>query len=205
MKKLISILLVMLFSACSSTMFIKKNDASLKELNEELEGEEVSIVLFNGDEITGANVVVRPDSTSIGNVKISTSVIKEITITHHVKGALTGMGVYGLSTLILAGIIYLSTQNEPYADVIFIVPPMAFVLGGLFGGISGDVERFIFPVDIVRVEISSIVKKTEEYIIVLWENKKIRLLRSEYNYILETDDGKFSIVVPNIVYLEKFD
>ncbi len=121
------------------------------------------------------------------------------------------MGYGLLSTGILSGIQYLSTKDEPYSGLVFIFyPPMGLVLGGLFGGIHGDIEKFILlenqeSKQPVSVEISSIVEQTGKYIIVIWQSKEIRLLRSEYNYTtVSIDDGKQSIVVPKEVYLEKF-
>lgn len=207
------ILLVMLFSACSSTMLIKKDEASLKKLNAELEGENVTIELLSGDAITAENVLVKPDSTKIGEKKIITTNIKKITITNHGTGALKGMAYGGLLTFIPSGIIYLFIMDESYSEMIFIYPAAIFVIGGILGGIHGDIEEFVFQHDqefsqtvkVVRVEISSIVEETEKYIIVLYQNKNIHLLKSEYKNIMKTDDGKISIVIPKEVYLRKFD
>jgi len=55
-----------------------------------------------------------------------------------------------------------------------------------------------------RVEFTKIVEKGRGYIIILWQGKKIRLSRVEYNYMVKTNDGTQFIVVREEVYLEKF-
>ena len=49
---------VFLFSACSSTIFIKNHKTSFNELNNELNNEKVTIIMKNGQEIDGEQVKV---------------------------------------------------------------------------------------------------------------------------------------------------
>ena len=200
---------IILFISCSSTYYVKNEDSSYNEMNKKLKGDKVILKLINGEEISGDNVYVKSDSTSVADINFPTARIKEITINNHGTGALKGMGYGILSTAIISGVSYLLQQDEPYSEVVFIIlPPLGLVLGALIGGIHGDIDKFIFLENIeskrtVSVEISSIVEKTVKYIIVRWKSKEIRLLSSEYDYTMRTGEKQL-IVVPKEVYLEKF-
>jgi hypothetical protein len=93
---------IILFISCSSTHFVKDEDSSYNELNEKLKGEKVTLELINGDELDGYNVEVKSDSTTVGEHKISTKTIKEISIINHGAGVLKGMGYGVLSTVIFS-------------------------------------------------------------------------------------------------------
>lgn len=54
------------------------------------------------------------------------------------------------------------------------------------------------------VEFTSMVEKGSRYIIILWQEKEIRLDRSEYNYRGATNEGKQYIVVPKYISESKF-
>jgi hypothetical protein len=56
----------------------------------------------------------------------------------------------------------------------------------------------------VRVIYSSVVEKGSGYIIILWQGKKIRLRRSEYNQRGTTKEGKLYMVVPDYIYRRRF-
>ena len=90
------------------------------------------------------------------------------------------------------------------------LPGLGFLSGALIGGIGGDAESFIFPslesknIPSNRVEFSSIIEKDSRYLIILWQGKKIRLQRSEYNYRGITKEGNLYIIVPKHIYESKF-
>jgi hypothetical protein len=79
---------------------------------------------------------------------------------------------------------------------------VGFALGGLFGGIHGDIDTFVFP--LFKVEVSSVEDTGTGYIIVLWKGKKIGLSKSQYYGIEKTRDGKIYIKIPEDLYKEKF-
>jgi hypothetical protein len=54
------------------------------------------------------------------------------------------------------------------------------------------------------VEFSSIIKKGNNYIIISWQRKNIHLHRSEYKYRGQKADGTHFIVVPDRVFIKKF-
>ena len=194
---------IIFFISCSSTHVVKNEDSSYNELNEKLKGEKCTIELVNGEEIYGNNVEVKSDSTIIEERKISTKTIKEITINNHGMGVLKGMGYGVLSTLILSGLFYLPSQDEPYSEMVFIfLPPLGFALGGLFGGIHGDIDTYVFP--LLKVEVSSVTDTGTGYIIVLWKGKKLGLSKSQYYGIEKTQDGKIYIKISENLYNKKF-
>ena len=242
MKKLyMFILSIFLFTACSSTHFIKNDDSSYNEVNQKLIGKKVTLALNNGEEISGSNVFVKSDSTSVDEISIPTANINKITNTNNSMGAASGAIIGLVSGLGIGFLIDLATSFEvndhlhyEYGSLEMSVTSSSGGQGALIGGISGllfgvliggmngPTDTFILSqpetgdtTDVlaaknednpfVCVEISSIVKKTVKYIIVLWQGNEIRLLSSEYNYTVRADDGKQSIVVPKEVYLEKFE
>ena len=106
---------IILFISCSSTHFVKNEDSSYNEMNEKLLGEKVTLDLIYGEEIVGYNVEVKSESTSVGEGKISTTTIKEITIKSHGKGALKGAGygfLGGASFGFLFGYVSYSGQSD---------------------------------------------------------------------------------------------
>jgi hypothetical protein len=120
MKYLILLLSIKIIcSGCSSKYMINRNYSTYKELNNELEGEEVTIELLNGDEITAENVKISYDSSSWAELKLSygfwipndscrtpTSNIKMISFKNNSKGAWEWMGwgaLIGLPTGALIG------------------------------------------------------------------------------------------------------
>jgi hypothetical protein len=182
--------------------------------------EKVTLELLNGEEMTGFDVEVKSDSTSVGDINLSTASIKKITNTRHGKGALKGFGG-GLVTgaAIGFGLGYFSYDSPSdwfnsaweaggIGAIIFGVP-LALV-GLIAGAIHGDIETFIFtPPEMEskpfnRVEFSEIVEEGSNYIIILWQGKEIHLSYSEYNYKGTTKEGKQFIVVPEDIYLQKF-
>ena len=56
----------------------------------------------------------------------------------------------------------------------------------------------------VRIEFSFIVAKETESIIIIWKNRKIRLLNPEYIYRGTSEDGTQYIIVPKYIYERKF-
>jgi len=139
------ILVAMLFSACSSTYLIKKDDASLKELNNELEGEDVTITLLKGEEIYLENAKIFEDSSNYVDLKLSSGFripfentripyqdIKKITNKNISRGTWEWLGygvLIGLPTGVLIG--WQAAWPGPSADV------YGIVIGGLSGLLSG--------------------------------------------------------------------
>ena len=190
-------------------------------MNRKLAEEKVTLELLNGEEMTGFDVEVKSDSTSVGDINLSTVGIKKITNTRHGKGALKGFG-WGLVTgaAIGFGIGYFSYDGYTYGEInsageaggigaiTFGVP--SALLGLIAGAIHGDIETFIFTLPEMeskpsnRVEFTEIVEEGSNYIIILWQGKEIHLSYSEYNYKGTTKEGKQFIVVPEDIYLQKF-
>jgi hypothetical protein len=219
-----SILSIMFFSACSSTLFIKNDEASFKELNNNLVGEEVTVRFLNGDEIDGMGKKINSDITIIDSTRLTTNEIKEIYIYSHGKGFLKGLGYGAFGAFTVGALIGVLTYDpkeshgfigpSSYGDAalmtgtLFGVPGL--LIGGIIGGINGDPERFVFPLtnkeykSAVSLEISEFVKTHRNYIIIKWKGKVIRLLRAEYKYGEKTKDGKQIIFIPNEVFLKKF-
>jgi len=222
MKNLsMSILSFFLLTACSSTHFINNDETSFNEVNKKLEGRNVTLELITDEEISGYNVKVKSDSTTVEDGKISTNTIKEITYNNHGMGALKGLGyglIGGASFGFLMGYITHSSQNgmlvpdSPAESGLMVATAFGGIVaitGLLVGAIHGDVEDFIFlsaeeSIEKIRVEISSVVEETDTYIIVLYQNNSIHLNKSEYNSVDKTDDGKHLIVVPKSIYLRRF-
>lgn len=158
--------------------------------------------------------------------------VQMIRTTNHSIGFWQGMVIGFLGGAALGGIVA-STGGDEYGDwwwktnegtagiYIMVISP---IIGGIIGGVKGAKEIYLFVEDSVydgnkkghlqelsnvdkssvRVEFTKIVEKGRGYIIILWQKKEIRLLSSEYNYMLETEEGKQSIVVPKYIYDSKF-
>jgi hypothetical protein len=221
---------IILFISCSSTTrIIQHTESAYKEVNQELKGEAVTIEKMNGEEVNGEYVRILPDSVSVVMEKIAIENVKAIKFKNYSKGAIAGMGLGFLSGFLIGGFIgYLTSEDEQPTGtlshmelggvsegaVFGVGGALAGLLvGGIYGGVSGVTDKFIFPSpemesrqskSTIRVEYTKIVKKGRGYLIILWQGKEIRLSRVEYNYLVESDDGKQLIVVPEEVYLEKF-
>jgi len=194
---------IIFFISCSSTHFVNNEDSSYKEVNERLKGEKCTIELVNGEEIVENNIKVESDSTTVGERKISTKTIKEITINNQGIGVLKGMGYGALSGFILGGVLYLGSMDESYSELpLVVLPALGFALGGLFGGIHGDIDTFVFP--LLKVEVTSVTDTGTGMIIILWKGKKMGLRMSQYYGVEKTQDGKIYIIIPEEIYKEKF-
>jgi hypothetical protein len=199
-------------------------------MNEKLEGEKVTLKLINGEEILGYNVEIKSDSTSIGDIKLSTASIKKITNPRHDRGALKGLGYGALIGAPIGFIVgYISYEDSPSGEsgpnsagasggigALLLGGPTALV-GLIVGGIHGDIGTFIFPPSEMeskpspgvefkpfRVEFTEIVEEGSGYIIILWQGKEIRLSNSEYNFRWTIEEGKQFMEVPQVIYLQKF-
>ncbi len=173
---------------------------------------------------------IKSDSTSIGNINLSTASIKSITNPRHIRGALKGLGYGSLIGVPLGFVVGIITWKEsifewlsPTSNVgggvigaLLLGVPTALA-GLIFGGIHGDIETFIFPPSEMeskpspgvefkpfRVKFPEIVEEGSGYIIILWQNKEIRLSSSEYNHRWTTEEGKQFMEVPQVIYLQKF-
>lgn len=108
------------------------------------------------------------------------------------------------------GSLEMSVTSSSGGKGAFIGGMSGLLFGALIGSMNGPTDTFILlqpetgdKTDVslpknednsyVRVKISSIVEKTVKHIIVLWQSKEIRLLSSEYNYMVRADDGKQSM------------
>jgi len=221
-------LIIILFSSCSSTILIKKNDASLRELNNELKGKSVTIELISGEQINSSNVKIHTDSTKINRKKICTKNIHKITNTSKTEGLLYGMTLGCLSGALfgtLAGTLVGETEESGFFGGTHKVSAeanigrwgigMALVgvlSGGLIGGISGDKEVYQFPYAYPPapdtpsriVEKIDIVERRGNSIIVNWKNKQVQLYRSEYFNAGVTKNGDRYLKTTEEAYLEKF-
>jgi hypothetical protein len=209
----IFVILLFFYISCSSTYYVKNEDSSYNHINKKLKGENATVTLVNKQELVGKNIEVKFDSTSVEKINIHTKDIKEITIKNHDWGVIKGTGLGVLVGAAMGGMIYVTTTtNKPmgFGLVLIALPVLGLFSGALIGGIVGDIETFVFPSNKMeseptnRVEFTKIVEKGRGYIVILWQGKKIRLLRAEYNYMVESDDGKQFIIIPEEVYLEKF-
>jgi hypothetical protein len=180
-----------------------------------LKGESVSVVKINEKELTGEYVGIFTDSLTVGMETIAIENVKEVQIKNHSKGAFTGMGLGFISGFFIGSIIGRVSSDSDYGPgigVILGLPP-GVLLGGLIGGVSGVTDKFVFPSPEMgsepakpsnRVEFTKIIENGRGYIVILCQEKEIKLLRAEYNYLVEADDGKQFIIIPEDVYLEKF-
>jgi len=212
----IFVISVFFYISCSSTYYVKNEDSFYKEMNEKLKGEIATVTLVNKQELVGKDIEVKFDSTSFDKINIHTKDIKEITIKNHDWGIINGAGLGVLVGAAMGGMIYAATTTKKTGFVpssgltVISLPVLGLFSGVLIGGIVGDTESFIFPSHkmesepTIRVEYTKIVEKGTGYIVILCKGKKIRLSRAEYNYMVETDDGKQFIIIPEEVYLEKF-
>jgi len=213
--------LILIFFSCSATYYVKPEKSSYQELNEKLAEKKVKLEFTNGEKNYGDSIEVSTTSTFVGGKTYSTEDINKISITYHGKGALKGLGyglIGGASFGFLMGYITHSSQTgmlvpdspaESGLMVATVFGSIGAITGLLVGAIHGDVEDFIFlpgeeSMETISVEISSIVEETETYIIIAYQNKTIRLNKSEYNSVIKTGDGKQLIVVPKSVYSRKF-
>jgi len=199
-------LMIILISSCSSTILIKKNDASLEELNKELEDEEVTIKLLNGDEITAVNVIVLEDSIYFEREKSDSNhfvptekrtvpiwKINKISYSNNTKGVEDWMGL-GLLIGTSAGLLTAWDMckgggmiPEGYGIAIGGVAGFlsGLVLGPPFGAVIGHQETYIFSEAVtssekyVTIEIEEILEEKKKSIILNWKDKIIYLPKSK--------------------------
>jgi hypothetical protein len=72
---------------------------------------------------------------------------------------------------------------------------------------SGKILTFVDDYsdsELRRITFTSIIEKGPQYLLISWQGKRIKLLRSEYKYRGEGEDGRPFIVVPESIYQRKF-
>ena len=230
MKTISLILLISMihFISCSSTYKISHTKSAYDKLNKELEGERAEITLMNDTVIVGENITIGIDSSSwIESTKqntviktqiiwsLPTSEIKEIAYTNNGMGAAKG-AIYGV---LCAGGSWAIAESVPFSRIKDNSVGKAFVtciiMYSIIGAGIGNKDNYILQgtvaakeddksIHTVKVKISSIIEEGSDYIIIEWQGKEVRLLRSEYVYTASGGvEGKI-IVVPKEVYETKF-
>ena len=162
----IFVILVFFFISCSSTYYVKNEDSSYNEMNEKIEGKKVTVVLNNGEEISGSNVFVKSVLTSVDEISIPTANINKITKTNHLLGAVGG-AIIGATAGAGLGLIYDYARNISYPYIEYNIWDEEFksegslstksdgegaVIGGLIGigsgvligVLNGPTDSFIF-------------------------------------------------------------
>jgi len=188
------VLLCYLITGCGSYHYIKTGESEYTELNKKLVNKKVVLKERTDIKMEANKVVINPDSTSIGERKIATENIQEITIEK--GGTLKGL-IYGVSTgFLFGGLAYLLQKDKAYIEMgLIILPPVGLVFGTLGGAIAGDDETYILissqneNESHIRVDIISVLEQGSGYIVVLWKRREIRLERSDYSYRGTSADG----------------
>ena len=206
-------ILTIILISCNSTYYLKYDDDSFSEVNRKLLGEDATVKLSNGRHIDVSRIRLDRENSIVGMENVQTDSIMEIYVNNNARGALKGMGIGILSGFSLASMVYLNDKDNPFSEWTFISLPIAgFLSGGIIGAIHGDIDNYIFPAperqtsnETVSVKISSVLEQSYKDITVLWQAKKIYLVREEYNYTALSADGKnLYIIVPKKVFQEKF-
>jgi len=152
------ILLILFFSACSSTLFIKNDESAYKELNNKLEGKECEIALTNGDVYICSDIDIDSElsswfeSNSLNKIIVKlTKEIKKITFYNTSTGADKGSFLGVILGGVLGGLIGFNASplNGEYFETLFTVLGSAIgivgggLLGGTFGAIKADKNIYI--------------------------------------------------------------
>jgi hypothetical protein len=174
---------MILITGCSSTNLL----TNPSEVQDEVEGENVSMELSSGKFIKGRFVEIAADSIifvksePLNKLFIPLSEIKEISVKDYGKGAWDGL-LYGFITGALIG----HTDNYRFNSPLL------------------NDHAVISSEDLVQVEISSILDATHEhFLILLWEGKEI-LLNTEHIKLLYKTDDRIFITISKELYNRKF-
>jgi len=230
---LIIMLSVFLFSSCSSTIFVKNNKTSFNQLNSELNNETVSIVINDGQEIIGVQVKISNKTIDWLDPKTnkwqfaSISNVNKIFITNNSSGALQGLGFGALAGIFIGSITEESSENKNTSNSIGsnagkgIGEAIGFTVscfsGLAIGAMIGATDKYIFndsqklndkngnlEREIYTIEIKSIIKKTTQYITVLWKHKAIRLPRLKIINLINKENKTF-IKISKETYMAYFE
>lgn len=152
---------VFLVSCMSSTRLIQHTDSSYQEVNLKLTGKTVTCVKSNGEELAGEYIGIFTDSITVGTETIAIDKAKELQRKNHGKGVIKGMGWGLLSGFFIGGIIGAVTSGDEETKIVASDETISYMagaaigllLGGVYGGISGVTDYYIFaPPDLKRDE-----------------------------------------------------
>ncbi len=135
---------------CTSSDWITsiptQNSRTYSQLDEDVRGETVTIVLMSGESISGEILQVRKDSMFWVNPKskiteaLPTTAIEGIRTSNHLLGALEGLGLGALAgTLIILADVGLSSHADDLSAPILIglvglaAPPVGLIIGAVVG------------------------------------------------------------------------
>jgi hypothetical protein len=221
----INLILIIIFTGCSSTHFVLPKQSAFDELNQELQGETGKIILTNDEVLDGKNIILRPDSTSWsipGPVKekqeqqvehcISTAEIQKIVFKNNTRGMWEGFGfgaVGGLAALVIA-----STQWEKDAGgygpgssaapyILAGVAATGGIIGAPIGALIGHTEENIFH-QYINIAVTSLKDKSNKFVTIDWNGKMIDLPRIKVKHIERLED-KIIITLPIKFYKEVFE
>jgi hypothetical protein len=219
MKTFLSLIfLALILTSCSSTYYIKHEKKIIEDLNKELENENVTIIMKNGQEIEGKQVYVSTSSIDYLDPEtnepqfVSSSTINSIIINDNSTGALEGLGVGALAGIVAGTLAEKSSEpkenksgtmlkNVGSGISSLVLLTISSFAGLITGAIIGHSDNYIFTDpqniknkkaiqerEIYTVEIKSIIKKTSQYITVLWKQKTISIPWSAIMEINNKDD-----------------
>ena len=159
--------IIFLVSCVSSTRLIQPTDSSYQEVNQELKGETVTLVKINEEELMGEYVGLITDSLTVGMETIAIENAKEIQIKNHSKGVFKGMGWGFLSGFFIGGIIGATTPEDEDPNMVASEETISYmagasiglILGGLYGGIIGVTDYYVFAPLNMNVDESQEIKK----------------------------------------------
>jgi len=165
------VILVILFSSCSSTLLVKNSDSAYEKLNSRLKNEKCEITLTNGEISYGKYNFLQRDSLTWQNannpektITIPISMINKIETADHIAGMGKGMWFGVLFGGVVGSLIGLSKENsgssggqsgwggpgkvEDIAGLPTLIGLISgtsagFLLGGSYGVIHGERETFL--------------------------------------------------------------
>jgi hypothetical protein len=161
MQNILKILLTfaLLFSSCTRIRSIRNEESPesfYSRINNTVQGQTVTIVTMDGDELEGTHLTVAADSirwVDAENGKrtaFPTDQIQLVRIYNHVKGAIGGLGTglaIGLGSAFIYMIVYAKTNhssgdNYTGIAVLFLGASLG-IIGGIWGGIAGHKDDYI--------------------------------------------------------------
>ncbi len=152
-----------LFSACSTTIPVREtepfnNDGifNFAQLNSRVRGESVVVSFVSGAEYSATDFHMDPDSATFSDVhtgiryRVATSEILAVERKDHSSGVVAGgllgtaAGIGGLATLALVHVPF----DKPAPLVLAVATvPLGTIMGAVIGGLQGNTQRFVMPVD----------------------------------------------------------
>ena len=158
---------VFLVSCMSSTRLIQHTDSSYQEVNQKLTGKTVTCVKSNGEELAGDYIGIFTDSITVGTETIAIDQTQELQRKNHGKGVIKGMGWGLLSGFFIGGVIGAVTSGDEETKIAasdetisyMAGAAIGFLLGGVYGGISGVTDYYVFAPTIMKEDESQEVNK----------------------------------------------